>query len=138
MRVTLSTIALCTIGALAAVPPTDKGVQARQENAGTWYFLGFRTDGNVLGAPRTSFAIFGAPNAVPGAPAFGLRCHTLGGCENGFPGANVRGQGPLGTNRVTVTQNFEREGKAYIATAAVDWDGSSLVSFELPVTVTAA
>ncbi|KAI0533117.1 hypothetical protein GGR58DRAFT_487907 [Xylaria digitata] len=136
MRVTHSAIALCAIGASAVALPAATGVEARQENAGTWYMVGFQPNCGTFGC-NSDYAIFGAPDAVPGAPAFALRCNTWGSCTNTLPGnANARiviNQGPL-----TITQTFTSGDKEFTASASVNWDGNSLASFTIPVTVTNA
>ncbi|KAF2962991.1 hypothetical protein GQX73_g10580 [Xylaria multiplex] len=137
MRGTLSAISLCAIGASAVALPAATEVEARQESAGTWYMVGFQPNcGSSFGC-NSDYAIFGAPDAVPGAPAFALRCNTWGSCTNTLPGdatASITiNQGPL-----KITQTFTSGGKKFTASASVNWNGNTLASFTIPVTVTSA
>ncbi|KAI0487047.1 hypothetical protein F4859DRAFT_468005 [Xylaria cf. heliscus] len=137
MRAVHSAIALCAVGASAASLSTVPEVEARQTNAGTWYLVGFMPSCGSFGC-NSDYAIFGAPNAVPGAPAFGLRCNTWGSCTNVFSGSDADATIPINTGPLTITQKFTSGGKSYTATATVNWDGLSLASFEIPVTVRAS
>ncbi|KAJ8130409.1 hypothetical protein O1611_g3221 [Lasiodiplodia mahajangana] len=136
MRVSYFAAALCAVGASAGILPTTREVETRQDSAGTWYLVGFNPDCGSFGC-NVNYAVFGAENAVPGAPAFGLHCNTWGSCANAFPGSDADAKfawivhGPL-----TITQKFTTGGKNMTASAVVDWDGQNLVAFKIPVTVT--
>lgn len=80
MRVIQSAVALCAVGASAATVPD---IASRQASTGTWYLVGFEPScGSSFGC-NTDYAIFGAENALPGAPAFALRVSSLltGSCR---------------------------------------------------------
>ncbi|KAJ2990311.1 hypothetical protein NUW58_g3013 [Xylaria curta] len=134
MRATLSTIALCAIGASAAAVPSAAQVEARQENAGTWYLVGFEPSCGTFGC-NSNYAVVGAENAVPGAPAFGLRCNTWSGCSTPF-GTGASARIPINQGPLVITHTFTSGGKTITASATVDWNGNSLISKIVPVTVT--
>ncbi|KAI0878247.1 hypothetical protein GGS24DRAFT_14523 [Hypoxylon argillaceum] len=135
MRTTYFAAALCAIGASAGILPTTREVETRDVSSGTWYLVGFDPECGSFGC-NANYAIFGAENAVPGAPAFGLHCNTWGSCTNAFPGSVATAHfawvvhGPL-----TITQTFPYQDKNVTVTAVVDWDGQNLVAFKIPVTV---
>ncbi|KAJ3576038.1 hypothetical protein NPX13_g3834 [Xylaria arbuscula] len=135
MRVTHSALALCAVGSSAALLPGAKEVEARQESSSTWYMIGFEPECGTFGC-HADYAVFGAPDAVPGAPAFGLRCNTWGSCTNTFPGSTATGQIIINQGPLTIKQTFTSGGKTTTATATVNWDGLSLTSFTIPVTYT--
>ncbi|KAI0454704.1 hypothetical protein F5B21DRAFT_474792 [Xylaria acuta] len=135
MRAVHSAIALCAIGESAATRPTVPEVEARQANAGTWYLVGFQPSCGSFGC-NTNYAIFGAENAVPGAPAFGLRCNTWESCTSVFPGSDASARIVINQGPLTITQKFTSGGKTTTATATVAWDGLSLTSLVIPVDVT--
>ncbi|KAI0975069.1 hypothetical protein F4678DRAFT_419214 [Xylaria arbuscula] len=131
-------IALCAIAASAATLPTVDGIAARQESSGTWYLIGFAPKTGDFGIVDTSYTVFGAPDAVPGAPALGLRCTTIGGCESTFPGSEVTANILLsGSTQLTITQTFSTGGKNVTATGVLNWNGASLISTTIPVTAPA-
>lgn len=72
MHVTRSALALFAIGASAAILPVTTEIEARQDGSATWYMIGFDPSCGTFGC-HTDYAVFGAPDAIPGAPAFGLR-----------------------------------------------------------------
>ncbi|KAH8158019.1 hypothetical protein CIB48_g10230 [Xylaria polymorpha] len=135
MRAVHSAIAICAIGASATTLPAVREVESRQENAGNWYLVGFQPSCGSFGC-NTNYAVFGAENAVPGAPAFGLRCNTWESCTNVFPGSDTSGRIVINQGPLTITQKFTSGGKTITATATVAWDGLSLTSRVIPVTVT--
>ncbi|KAI0517047.1 hypothetical protein F5B22DRAFT_144707 [Xylaria bambusicola] len=135
MHVTLSALAFCVIGAAAAIIPAATDVEVRQEGSGTWYLIGFQPNCGTFGC-NSDYAIFGAPDAIPGAPAFGLRCNTWGSCTNTLSGSTANAHIVINQGPLTITQTFSNGGKTTTATATVNWDGLSLASFTIPVTYT--
>ncbi|KAI1274866.1 hypothetical protein F5Y07DRAFT_371743, partial [Xylaria sp. FL0933] len=71
MRASPSALILCAIGVPAA-PSSLAQIEARQGNFGSWHLIGFQPNCGSFGC-NTDYAIFGGPDAVSGAPAFGLR-----------------------------------------------------------------
>ncbi|KAJ2980648.1 hypothetical protein NUW58_g6889 [Xylaria curta] len=142
MRASLPAIALCALGVSAAMLPVSREVETREDSVGSWYMVGFKPLCGYFGCGNTDYCVFGAANAVPGAPAMALRCNSyaIGGCENTLPGSSVHAfVSPGNAGKLTLTQNFTSpEGKNFIATGVYDWNGLSLTSFTIPVTVQAA
>ncbi|KAI3331109.1 hypothetical protein F4824DRAFT_514805 [Ustulina deusta] len=130
-----SAIALFTIGASAAILPPVTKLEAREESSSTWYLIGFEPSCGSFGC-NANYAIFGGPDAVPGAPAFGLRCNTWESCASIFPGSNAEAHIIINQGPLTITQTFTNGDKTTKATAIVNWDGLSLASFTIPVNYT--
>ncbi|KAJ8129021.1 hypothetical protein O1611_g4611 [Lasiodiplodia mahajangana] len=135
MRAAQSIIALCALGASAATLPAVAEVETREASAGTWYLVSFEGNCGSFGC-NYDYAIFGGENAVPGAPAFALRCNTWEWCTSVFPGSDASGQIVINQGPVTVSQTFTSGGKTYKATATVPWDGLSVTALTIPVNVT--
>ncbi|KAI1158290.1 hypothetical protein F5B18DRAFT_641530 [Nemania serpens] len=134
MRVIQSAVALCAVGASAATVPD---IASRQASTGTWYLVGFEPScGSSFGC-NTDYAIFGAENALPGAPAFALRCNTWGSCTSVFPGSDASASILVNAGPLIITQKFTSGGKAKTATVTVNWDGLSSTALKIPVTVKA-
>ncbi|KAI0423644.1 hypothetical protein F5Y09DRAFT_326822 [Xylaria sp. FL1042] len=87
MRASSSVLVLCAICVSAASPPMAE-IEVGQENTGTWYLIGFQPSCGSFGC-NSNYAIFGGPDAVPEAPAFGLRCNTWESCASIFPGSDA-------------------------------------------------
>lgn len=86
-----SAIALFTIGASAAILPPVTKLEAREESSSTWYLIGFEPSCGSFGC-NANYAIFGGPDAIPGAPAFGLRVSSLLTTSNYPPPKKVFGR----------------------------------------------
>ncbi|TGJ78343.1 hypothetical protein E0Z10_g10426 [Xylaria hypoxylon] len=137
MRFAHSALALCAIGASASALPASTELEVRQENAGTWYLISFSGNCGSFGC-NYDYAVFGAPDAVPGAPALGLRCNTWGTCTSTFPGSDASGHIVINQGPLTISQTFTSGGKTYTASAVVNWNGNSQTAFTIPVTLTSS
>ncbi|KAF2963602.1 hypothetical protein GQX73_g9960 [Xylaria multiplex] len=89
MRATFSTIALCAIGASAAVLPSVTEVETRQENAHFWYGITYAAPCGIFGCYNSNYVVFGPPDPATGAPAFAARCSTALGCVNTVGGSDI-------------------------------------------------
>ncbi|TGJ88088.1 hypothetical protein E0Z10_g645 [Xylaria hypoxylon] len=138
MRATLSAIALCAIGASAAILPAVTEVETRQENAAVWYFVTYNAACGFGGCINADYVVFSPPNVVPGAPAFAARCNTLSGCVNTVAGSDIHASLlPSSLPPLTITQTFTSGGKNTTVKGISDWSGTWATAFTIPVTVTA-
>ncbi|KAI1131456.1 hypothetical protein F5Y10DRAFT_233690 [Nemania abortiva] len=136
MRAAPSMIALCAVGASAATLPAAAEIQAREAASdGTWYLVSFNGQCSSFGC-NYDYAVFGGENAVPGAPAFALRCNTWEYCTSVFPGSDAEGSIVINQGPLTLSQTFTSGGKTHTVRATVNWNGLSVTAFTIPVNVT--
>ncbi|KAI3321024.1 hypothetical protein HD806DRAFT_504368 [Xylariaceae sp. AK1471] len=136
MRASFSTIALCALGASAAVLPTVAEDVTRRDIPAVWYAITYDTQCGF--GCFTNYVLFGGADTIPGAPAFAARCNTASGCYNTVAGSQIStSQFPSSASPLTINQTFTSGGKTVTVTGVTGWTGGAATNLIIPVTVTA-